>query len=153
MNLFRCVCTLFTWILAPNLLAASCLLTAVKPACWANYTVFINILDAQTQRKLTDITLSTDKLWNRVRFECEPGQRLAYQASFKPAIWQGQEHAIYQAQKFWLLPTNKALPAQTWEIQLCFPTAFAEVPMPPLGNQPCACDFKAIPTVKLKSTQ
>lgn len=130
--------------------AFSCFYTAVKADCWLNYEVTIKILDVADNSLLATAVIPKGKLWARVPFTCNFAQQLNYSATFQPTIWQGQENKVYGVQHYLHLPASAKATEKAWNIPVCFPQAFAEVPIPPQATANCTCDFKSIPAVPLQ---
>ncbi|MBA2711367.1 MAG: hypothetical protein H0U57_12350 [Tatlockia sp.] len=128
--------------------AFQCYLTLVKDTCWKNYEVNVNVLDSNNNDKvLTTVVVAKDKTWARQPFDCNPGMKLMYSATFKPVFWQSEVGKSYAAFKYWTLPNKIGADESAWDIPVCFASAFSAVPFPPdaLGN--CKCNFFDIPSV------
>lgn len=141
---------LFPFILfSTNALAFQCYFTPMKGDCWKDYDVTIHLIDYSKQKDIVPpITLEKKTMWKRVPFDCNPKDSLIYTASFKPAIWKSQKDTVYKAKRIWFLPDkiNKGIIA--WNVPLCFPTAFSQVPIPPKADSDCSCSVqKSIPDI------
>lgn len=135
---------------ASPLWAFNCYYTLVKDSCWTNYTVSVDVADALTMKSILSISIPPGQSWARLEFNCEPGQRLHYTAQFSPIFWEKDKGHVYPAKTFWSLP-NEIKPMETaWNISVCYPANFAEVPFPPdaIGN--CKCDFSSVPPLEPK---
>ena len=128
--------------------AFSCFLTLAKDSCWTNYNVNVDVIDPTTNHKLITVTVPKGKSWAREPFTCQPGQKLIYYARFSPNFWQGQANVTYAAQRYWTLPSAVTNQETAWEISVCYPQAFSEVPFPPEASGNCQCNFKIIPPLK-----
>ena len=136
-------CALFS----TQLLAFPCIFTLVKDSCWTNFNVTVVVTDVQSNKPIASITVPKGKSWDRQTFECQPGQKIIYSATFNPVIWEGSEGRVYNAQHYWALPDSFTSSQKAWEIPVCYPSAFAEVPMPATGSGNCRCDFLSVPPI------
>lgn len=136
------------FILSVQAWAFPCYLTLVKDSCWTNYEVNVVMMDALNRNKLTTITVPKSKSWARQKFTCQPGQKLVYEATFKPVFWKSEVGKVYEATRFWFLPNTVGTGETAWDIPVCFPAAFSQVPFPPDAMGNCQCDFKAVPSIK-----
>lgn len=146
----RYLVTLCCVAFSSHLFAFSCFLTFVKDTCWTNYNVNMLVLDATTGNELFSMTIPKGQTWVRQPFVCQPGQKLMYNATFTPVIWQGEEGRVYKTQHYWALPNAPKPKEKAWEIPVCFPKAFAEVPFPPQAVGNCQCSFKDVPLIPLQ---
>jgi len=108
------------------------------------------VLDANTNQQLLSVVVPKGKSWTREPFTCQPEQKLMYQVTFKPTIWQGQEDKKYMALRYWFLPAVIKPDESAWELKICYPADFAEVPLPATANANCHCDFTSIPAIPPK---
>ena len=134
-------------LLSTQLFAFPCTVTLVKDSCWTNFNVNMVVTDVQSGKPITTILVPKGTSWKRGSFECQPSQKIIYSATFDPAIWEGTEGRIYNAQQYWALPESFTSSQKAWEIPVCFPSAFAEVPMPATGSGNCICDFTSVPAI------
>lgn len=127
--------------------AITCYFTAVKDNCWKNYDVTIEMFDADTGKGITSITVFQDqeKSWGRQEFECHPGQTLSMAAKFSPSFWAGDDNKVFQGQRYWKLPDEIKKGEVGWNVTICFPMYFANVPVPPEATAGCFCDIASIP--------
>lgn len=130
--------------------AFPCYFTLAKDNCWTDYEVNLTLSDADTNQVITTFTVAKGESWKRQPFSCQPGQRLTYQATFNPVFWQGDQGKIYPAQRFLSLPAAIGKDQSGWDIPICFPAAFSEVPFPPKAAGNCRCDFSAIQPIPPK---
>lgn len=128
--------------------AIPCFFTVAKDSCWTNYNVTVSLFDAGSNKLVGSILIPKGKSWARVQSNCSPGTTLRVQAQFNPIFWQGDENKIYAAQNYQILPSQIAKGETAWNITLCFPQQFAEVPFPPEGTANCQCVMQDIPAVK-----
>ena len=136
-------CALFS----SKLLAFSCFYTLVKDSCWTDYTVTVVVTNVDTNKKLVTVTVPKGQSWARQAFSCEPNEKLNYTATFEPTIWENGKGALYKAQHYWALPDEPTAKQKAWDIPVCYPSAFAEVPFPPAAGGNCKCDFKSVPPI------
>ncbi len=128
--------------------AFQCFLTLVKDSCWTNYNVNVVITNASTGKAITDVNVYLGKSWNRVQFECQPGETLSFSASFTPVFWQSDQGKVYPGFHDWTLPLKPAKGETAWNITLCYPEQFSEVPLPPTAGNSCKCNKEDIPPPK-----
>ena len=136
-------------IVSNQSLAFPCFFTLAKDNCWINYDVTVLVIDVQSQQQILSVTIPKGKAWVREPFVCQPNQKLDYTATFSPIIWEGSEGVIYKAQHYWMLPAAPTAIQKAWEIPVCYPSAFSEVPYPPTASGHCKCDFTSIPAIDL----
>lgn len=130
-----------------QLLAFPCFITMVKGSCWKDYTVKVDVLDAEDDHVLMSITIPKGQSWTRQSFEAKMKQRFMLRASFTPAFWKTEEGRQYYAKRYWSLPEEVEGETIAWNVGACFPENFSSVPMPPEAGQNCACDKREIPQV------
>lgn len=145
--MIRCLILLLSLCVANATQAFNCYMTVMKGSCWSNYNVSIDVLDASNDKKIMTLSLLNNKLWNRQPFECTPNQTFNFQATFNPAIWQGDTDTVYLSKSSIQLPMVITKEARAWDVSVCFPESFAEVPTPPNNNGSCACDSSSVPAV------
>ena len=126
----------------------TCYFTLAKDSCWISYNVSVDVLDAQTDRVLTTVEVPAAKAWTRQAFTCDASQKLMYKARFTPAFWKSETGKIYSAQNYWSLPAAINTGDTAWNISVCYPADFSEVPFPPDAKGNCRCDFTVIPSLK-----
>lgn len=131
--------------------AFPCYFTLAKGDCWLNYQVTVKVMDAATNKMITEVSLPQGKLWERQAFNCAPGSQLYYTASFSPAIWSGDEKKIWRTKRFKNLPLAPQITEAAWNIEACYPTEFAGLPIPSQAKNDCPCDFSKIPAPQLPS--
>lgn len=129
----------------------TCYFTLAKDSCWVKkYTVTVNVIDEKTSKVLTTVTVPADTPWARQEFSCEPSQELKFTATFTPIIWAKDKDTVYPGQDFRNLPAAIKPGETAWNISVCYPSFFAEVPLPPDATTKCKCDFSSIPPPKPK---
>lgn len=128
--------------------AFPCYVTVAKENCWVDYDVNVTVIDAKTRQPLSAVHIAKGDMWGRASFTCQPGETLMYSATFAPTIWDGEENNVYEALRFWSLPTAPRPKELAWEINVCFAQAFSGVPLPPQASGVCVCDFKSIPPIQ-----
>jgi hypothetical protein len=138
-------------LLSTQSMAFPCFFTLVKDSCWTDYTVTVNVTDVDTNQTIISVSVPEGQTWVRQPFTCQPSQKIVYTATFEPAIWENSEGVIYKAKRYWALPSTITPKQKAWEVPVCFPAAFAEVPFPPkvIGN--CKCDFSSVPAIPLQA--
>ncbi|MBA2651630.1 MAG: hypothetical protein H0U73_05110 [Tatlockia sp.] len=139
--------SLFLAALSSEALAFQCYLTLVKDSCWMNYEVQINVINSVDNSILTTVTVPKGKPWVRQPFDCNPGTKLMYQATFSPVFWESEKGKSYWAMTYWTLPEKIGAKESAWDIPVCFATAFSAVPFPPDATGNCKCNFLDIPPV------
>lgn len=130
--------------------AFQCYMTIAKDSCWTQYNVKVNVVDANKDKLLTEVSIPKDTHWTRIPFDCDAGLKLNYIATFTPAIWEQDTGKKYMATRFWSLPESIKPNDSAWDIQVCYPQAFSQVPIPPTANNRCRCDFSSIPEIAPK---
>ena len=126
----------------------NCHFTFVKASCWKKYTVSVNVVDVQSAKVLTTVTIPADKEWVRQEFDCNPSQQLMYYAQFSPIIWETDKGKRYLAINYLSLPRAIKPSEKAWVVSSCFPHDYANVPTPPDATSDCACDLSAIPAMQ-----
>ncbi len=130
--------------------AFTCYYTLAKDNCWTDYTVTVDVINSKTGSPLTTVTVPKGEQWSRQMFECEPDLKLMYTARFSPVFWQSDIGKTYSAQNFWSLPSKINPGDSAWNVSVCYPADFSQVPMPPQAIASCKCDFTSIPAIPLK---
>ena len=139
---------LLSILMSTQVQAIKCYLTMVKGNNWKAYDLTVDLLDAGTGKKKLTTLIAEGDLWSRDEFECKPGETLSLEAKFSPAFWAGQEDKIYKGKHFRKLP-NAIQPGEAgWNVTLCFPRDFSDVPSPPDANTNAECDLNAIPKIE-----
>jgi hypothetical protein len=128
--------------------AFTCYVTLVKDSCWTSYNVTVDVLEAASDKTILTMTVPEGKSWVRESFNCEPGQKLVYRAQFSPVFWESEKGKTYPAKSYWSLPGTINAGETAWEVPICYPEAFAAVPLPPKATSNCRCDFSAVPALK-----
>lgn len=149
--LIRVLILSLTCLFTGPLWAITCYFTLAKDNCWLKYNVTVDVLDAMSAKVLTSITVPAGKSWERVTFPCEiGGQKLMYHAQFTPSFWEGDTGKVYTAKNYWSLPAGIKPGDSAWNVSVCYPADFSEVPYPPDAKGTCRCDFSPIPVIPAK---
>ena len=143
----RIILSLSGVLLSTTLFAFPCFYTLAKSNCWVDYDVTVNVYDTKNNQLLKTVVVPKGKAFVREAFVCEAGQTLNYTATFTPKIWENEIGAVYNAQHYWALPVELTAKTKAWEVSVCYPDAFAEVPFPPQASGNCKCDFASIPVI------
>ncbi len=129
--------------------AFTCYATLMKGECWKNYDVSITMRDGATTKVIMQAELKKETLWVRKKFECNPGQSLGFTATFSPKIWKDNKDERYYKKSFISLPETIKSTDSAWEVSVCFPREFSEVPIPPESSGDCSCKIaNKIPKIK-----
>jgi len=139
-------CVLSALLFAPVAMAFPCFITIAKDSCWTNYTVMIEVLDAETNDILATIVIPKGESWSRARFDAKAKQHVMLKAQFKPAFWKSEEKKVYYAKRYWNLPDAIEGKTTAVHVSICYPENFSAVPLPPGANSKCACSKPDIPT-------
>ncbi|MBA2650076.1 MAG: hypothetical protein H0U75_10915 [Legionella sp.] len=146
------ITTLALLVTSP-LWAFICDLTVIKDSCWAKapYDVTIDVIDsgASIPSKLATLTMSREEILGRQVFECKASQILTYRARFKPAMWQHDANLIYSSKSSLSLPALIHPGDTSWNLTLCYSTAFSGVPLPTEAISMCTCDYSSVPSIRL----
>ncbi|WP_045097416.1 hypothetical protein [Legionella fallonii] len=126
----------------------TCYYTLAKDSCWTQYNVSVDVIDPATTKKILTVTVPAGTPWVRKSFDCTPAESLIYIAQFSPVFWKNDEGKRYRALRDWSLPGAINPGDSAWNIPVCFPADFAEVPLPPKADGNCHCDFSVIPEIK-----
>ena len=138
---------IFAVLTSTQLFAFTCYMTVVKDSCWTNFDVNMQVMDAVANKLITTVSIPKGTAWTRQKFECSPGTKMLYKATYTPLIWQSEVGKVYMAKNYWTLPVNIKTGDSAWDVPVCFPKEFAEVPFPPDAQGNCQCNFKVIPPV------
>lgn len=128
--------------------AFPCFLTMVKDSCWGDYNVTVVATDGSTGKQITTVVVPQGQSWSRVQFDCQPAEAISFIATFTPVIWESDKGKSYAAQRQWTLPEVIKQGDTAWNITMCYPAEFSEVPLPPTANNNCKCNTDDIPAVK-----
>ena len=127
--------------------AFTCFLTLVKNSCWKNYEVTVELTDASTNASMIKGVVPKGELFVRKQFDCEAAQAFNFSATFLPIIWESEKGKHYPGKTTWSLPPAVAKGDTAWNISMCFPEEFSEVPYPSDASGECKCDNKNLPPV------
>jgi hypothetical protein len=134
-------------LLSMKTFASTCYMTLMKDNCWTNYDVTVTVTDASSNKLLTTINAPTANSWGRQKFDCQPGESLAFSAVFSPVFWQKDEGKHYVGSRTMRLPETMKEGHTAWTFSVCYSAAFSEVPLPPEAKGNCVCDPSGIPPV------
>lgn len=140
--------TTLSFLFTTPLWSFTCYFTLAKDNCWTKYSVSVDVIDANTAQVLKTIVVPAGQSWTRDSFICKPGQKLKYHTQFTPVIWESDKGKIYPAKDYWSLPAAIAAGSTAWELSVCYPSDFSELPMPPEATSNCSCNFAVIPALK-----
>lgn len=129
-----------------------CFLTVMKDSCWTDYNVTVVAMDSDTNKPAATITIPKGQSWGRQEFNCQPKETLNYLATFSPVFWKQDEGKQYSGKRTWSLPEQIQKGMTAWNITVCYPEQFAEVPLPPTAGGNCTCDARNIPPVVAPKT-
>ena len=127
--------------------AFTCFLTLVKDSCWTDYDVTVNMGDATTGKPVLTLSVPKGKSFSRQEFTCNAGQVFNYKASFSPIFWQADKGKIFPGKRTWSLPDTIKKGDTAWNITICYPSEFSEIPLPPTATANCKCDTQNLPPV------
>lgn len=128
--------------------AFTCYLTVVKDNCWENYNVTVSAEDVKGDHpQLVTVIVPEGSLWARQKFNCQPGQSLRFNARYTPIFWESERGKVHYLKHYWNLPKEVKAGESAWNITLCFPKQFSQVPLPPEATSSCKCDLKNVPPV------
>jgi hypothetical protein len=121
-----------------------------KDSCWTNYNVTVNVIDDASSTTVLTLSIPKGQTWARGSFECKPAQGLRYVAQFTPVFWQSDVGKSYVSTRTWYMPASVNPADKAWTIPICYPSDFAQVPLPPTADNSCKCDFSNIPEPTLQ---
>lgn len=132
--------------------AFPCFITVVKDSCWTDYTVRVDVVDFRHNNLITTLVIPASKSFKRYEFVCEPGQTVAFNATFTPSFWEKEAGKVYSSQRSWSFPETIGSGQSAWNMTLCFSGDFLEVPLPPTGSGHCVCDKAHLPKIEPRSS-
>ena len=145
-------------LLSSHAFAIDCYITVMQGTCWKNYDITITALDAMSSEPIASpITLSgknpnkLNDFWKRIPFKCKPKQGIKFQATFSPPIWENNKGKAYPSVETIYLPETIDKGIFAWNIPICYPKGFDNVPIPPAySGTECNCDDikKVIPKLE-----
>ncbi len=139
---------LFSLLLSMQAHAFKCYFTMVKGECWKPYDLTVDVSNAGTGKHKLTVLIPEGDLWVREEFECNAEETLALVAKFSPIFWAGQEDKTYAGKRYWKLP-DAIKPDETgWNVTVCFPKYFSDVPTPPDANTNCECALGHLPRIE-----
>lgn len=127
--------------------AFNCYVTMVKDSCWTDYNLTVSVSNANNGKELIEVLVPKGKSWGREAFACDKGMTLALTAKFDPVFWSTDEGKTFPGQRYWKLPDNIESGISGWNVTVCYPKWFANVPTPPNATANCKCDTDNIPTL------
>lgn len=150
MRYLKIISLMFIYCLSSEGYAFQCYLTLFKDHCWKDYSVSVDVVDSATEKKVTTLTIPANELWKRVSFNCSAKQSFIFLSKFSPAFWSQDEGKVYNPKRYWSLPEaeNEAV---AWNMNVCFPADFAQVPIPPEANNKCGCDKSMAPAISAEN--
>lgn len=138
---------LSTMLLAESAMAFPCFVTVTKDSCWTQYTVMVDVLNAETNDLLTTVVIPKGESWSRARFDAKDKQRLMLRAKFKPSFWKSEKNKVYYATRYWLLPDAIEGRSSAVHVSVCYSKDFSGVPLPPGADAKCVCSKPALPQI------
>jgi hypothetical protein len=138
------------FIFSCPLWAFTCYYTLVKDSCWTKYNVTVDVIDAATEKVIISPTVPAGKSWVREKFSCSIAQSLMFRAQFSPVFWESDKGKTYAAKRNWPMPGAINPGDSAWDVQVCYPADFSQVPLPPDATNNCKCDFGSIPVIPPK---
>ncbi|KTD12056.1 periplasmic protein [Legionella gratiana] len=144
---------ILSFIASCSLWAFTCYYTLAKDNCWTKYNVTVQVIDGLTEKVLITPTVPAGKSWVRETFSCSVAQSLMFRAQFSPVFWENDKDKVYVSKRFWPLPGTINPGDSAWNISVCFPADFTQVPLPPEATSNCTCDFDSIPVIPPKKIQ
>lgn len=142
------IALLMSLLFSTQVFSVTCYMTMVKGNCWKSYDLTVDVTDADSGKPLVSVVVPSDQLWVREKFECKAGETIASKATFSPEFWAGDEKKFFTGKRYWKLPDVMKEDETGWNVTVCFPTQFSDVPTPPESNSNCNCDLSAIPKVE-----
>jgi hypothetical protein len=121
-----------------------CFFTVVKDSCWTKYNVEVNLIVSSTAKTLTTVNVVDGQIWGRQAFACQPGDIYSFSASFTPVFWQSDKNKKYKSLTHYQLPVSVSQGDTAWNVTLCYPRDFSEVPYPPEASGDCVCDTSKV---------
>ena len=127
--------------------ATGCFITIAKDRCWDKYEVTVIAKNANGLSLVKTLSIPKGQPWVREKFECSPGETLAMEATFSPVFWAEDKSKLFPAKRYWSMPATLQDGAIGWNLTVCFPADFEDVPIPPELHTNCGCDLGAIPKI------
>jgi len=147
--MFRLIACALLALVSSSTFAFKCYITVIKDSCWKNYNVNVAVLDAvESDRVIKQVSVPKGTPWARDTFDCQPNQQLKMQATFTPVFWEADSGKKYDGLKYWTLPAQIGKGETAWNLTICYPNKFAEVPLPLDAQSHCVCDASKIPPVE-----
>lgn len=124
-----------------------CTISLVKASCWKDYDVKVDVTDLGSDKKIASVSAPKGMMYGRINFDCQPKQGLSQTATFSPIIWDADKGKSYHAIRLWYMPESEPSVGNRWEIKVCFPKHFSNVPLPQGDVSYCGCDFNVLPSL------
>lgn len=134
-------------IFSAHAMAFSCHITIVKDNCWTDYNLTVSVTDASNGNELVKILVPKGESWGRKTFTCDKGQTLAMSAQFDPVFWAEDANKNFLGQRYWKLPDQIENGVSGWNVTVCYPKWFANVPTPPKSTSHCRCNTDNLPAL------
>lgn len=141
MKIIILLVSLFSFVTALASDSMVCQVHLTKPACWQKFDVKIMLLNGTTLKVLDTYHLKDNPVLTK-KFDCKPGEVITFASSFDPSIWHNDKYKIFNAQGSWQVPQTLKKGISAWQVNICFPDAFQDVPMP-ITTQPETCTCNA----------
>ena len=120
-------------------MAFSCSVKLVKTVCWKDRALILKVINADNLETETIHELEQDKSFLEVPLDCKKLNRVSFEVSFDPPIWEADKGRFYKAKRLWNIPKRLPLGADNWSIDLCFARDFSSVPLPLVDFTKCTC--------------
>lgn len=146
--MYRFIVGVFSFILTTQAFSFPCYITLIKASCWKNYDVTVQIEDVMIEKPITSMLIPSGAFWTRYEFACKEKQTIELTATFSPAIWEKDEGKQYKGKRFWSYPETIGPTDTAWNMTICYPNDFAELPTPAEAADGCVCDKQAIPAIE-----
>lgn len=127
--------------------AFTCFLTLLKDSCWTDYDITVNMGNAVTGKPVLTLSVPKGKSFSRQEFTCQAGEVFNYTATFSPIFWESDKGKIFKGKRTWSLPNSIKKGDTAWNITICYPDEFSEIPLPPTANSNCQCSSQNLPPV------
>lgn len=136
-----------------NLHAFTCFFSFVKDSCWKDYAVTVVATDILTGKEVVTVTIDKGQMWSRKEFTCHSSQSFEFISTFTPVIWDKDAGKKYPGKSSWTLPAKIDEGKTAWNLTVCFPKEFSEVPVPPTSGSECKCMGDTLPPVDAPKKQ
>ena len=124
-----------------------CSVVISKSQCWKDYNITVDVSDAITLKQKDSYSLPKGTNLLKKTFTCSPLEQLTFSTSFTPIIWEQGKGKSYQASQIYQVPAAIEKGRTQWLLQLCYPSDFQGLPIPPAQQEgDCACVFPKVKT-------